>query len=173
MTVQGLDLRHLEIFARVVREGGITPAARSLGLTQPTVSGHIQSLEKDAGVILLHRGGDVLVDRVRPVEERHKGFFPHAQCPQFLKDLAVSVVVLQPSVQFDERFLFFACRNICPAEIQEEHQPQKDSCGRQLRCIWRVPDQAIGNGIGKYIRGPTDGNAKAPIPGPAPVHYSR
>ena len=62
MTVQGLDLRHLEIFARVVREGGITPAARSLGLTQPTVSGHIQSLEKDAGVVLLHRGGG----RARP-----------------------------------------------------------------------------------------------------------
>jgi DNA-binding transcriptional LysR family regulator len=62
MTVQGLDLRHLEIFARVVQEGGITPAARSLGLTQPTVSGHIQTLEKDAGVVLFHRGGG----RARP-----------------------------------------------------------------------------------------------------------
>jgi DNA-binding transcriptional LysR family regulator len=53
----GLDLRHLEIFARVVQEGGITQAAKSLGLTQPTVSGHIRSLETEAGAVLLHRGG--------------------------------------------------------------------------------------------------------------------
>lgn len=57
MIVQGLDLRHLEIFARVVQEGGITQAAKSLGLTQPTVSGHIRSLEGEAGAVLLHRGG--------------------------------------------------------------------------------------------------------------------
>jgi DNA-binding transcriptional LysR family regulator len=62
MVVQGLDLRHLEIFARVVQEGGITPAAKTLGLTQPTVSGHIQTLEREAGVVLLHRGGG----RARP-----------------------------------------------------------------------------------------------------------
>lgn len=57
MIVHGLDLRHLEIFARVVQEGGITQAAKSLGLTQPTVSGHIRSLETEAGAVLLHRGG--------------------------------------------------------------------------------------------------------------------
>ena len=62
MIVHGLDLRHLEIFARVVQEGGITQAARSFGLTQPTVSGHIHSLEKEAGTVLLHRGGG----RARP-----------------------------------------------------------------------------------------------------------
>lgn len=57
MITHGLDLRHLEIFARVVQEGGITQAAKSLGLTQPTVSGHIRSLEGEAGAVLLHRGG--------------------------------------------------------------------------------------------------------------------
>ncbi len=57
MITHGLDLRHLEIFARVVQEGGITQAAKSLGLTQPTVSGHIRSLESEAGAVLLHRGG--------------------------------------------------------------------------------------------------------------------
>ncbi len=57
MIADGLDLRHLEIFARVVQEGGITQAAKSLGLTQPTVSGHIRSLENEAGATLLHRGG--------------------------------------------------------------------------------------------------------------------
>jgi DNA-binding transcriptional LysR family regulator len=45
MIVHGLDLRHLEIFAHVVRAGGMTQAAKALGLTQPTVSGHIRSLE--------------------------------------------------------------------------------------------------------------------------------
>jgi DNA-binding transcriptional LysR family regulator len=62
MIVHGLDLRHLEIFARVVKEGGITQAARSLGLTQPTVSGHMRSLEEETGTVLLHRGGG----RARP-----------------------------------------------------------------------------------------------------------
>lgn len=62
MIAHGLDLRHLEIFARVVQEGGITQAAKSLGLTQPTVSGHIRSLEQAAGAVLLHRGGG----RARP-----------------------------------------------------------------------------------------------------------
>ncbi len=62
MIGSGLDLRHLEIFARVVQEGGITQAAKSLGLTQPTVSGHIRSLETKAGAVLLHRGGG----RARP-----------------------------------------------------------------------------------------------------------
>lgn len=62
MIQNGLDLRHLEIFARVVQEGGITQAAKSLGLTQPTVSGHIRSLESEAGAVLLHRGGG----RARP-----------------------------------------------------------------------------------------------------------
>jgi len=57
MIVHGLDLRHLEIFACVVQEGGITPAAKALGLTQPTVSGHMHSLEEAAGTVLLHRGG--------------------------------------------------------------------------------------------------------------------
>jgi molybdate transport repressor ModE-like protein len=62
MSVVELDLRRLEIFARVVQEGGITQAARSLGLTQPTVSGHIHSLEEETGAVLLHRGGG----RARP-----------------------------------------------------------------------------------------------------------
>ncbi len=62
MIVHGLDLRHLEIFGRVVQEGGITQAARSLGLTQPTVSGHIHSLEEEIGTVLFHRGGG----RARP-----------------------------------------------------------------------------------------------------------
>jgi DNA-binding transcriptional LysR family regulator len=62
MIVHGLDLRHLEIFAEVVKEGGITQAARTFGLTQPTVSGHMRSLEEEAKTILLHRGGG----RARP-----------------------------------------------------------------------------------------------------------
>jgi len=46
----------------VVQKKGITPTAKTLGLTQPTVSGHIQTLEREAGVVLLHRGGG----RARP-----------------------------------------------------------------------------------------------------------
>jgi DNA-binding transcriptional LysR family regulator len=62
MTGRGLDLRLLEIFAKVVEEGGITQAAKALGLTQPTVSSHMRTLEEEAGTVLLHRGGG----RARP-----------------------------------------------------------------------------------------------------------
>ena len=69
-----LNLRYLEIFFQVVRDGSITQAARSLGLTQPTVSGHIQQLEKDTGVDLLDRSHG----RARPTDVG-KVLFSYAQ----------------------------------------------------------------------------------------------
>lgn len=48
-----LDLHSLIVFYHVASEGSITAAAEKLCLTQPTVTYHIRSLEKNVGVKLL------------------------------------------------------------------------------------------------------------------------
>lgn len=50
-------LQQLLTFCRVVEEGGVTRAARSLNLTQPTVSKQIRQLEEACGLPLLVRRG--------------------------------------------------------------------------------------------------------------------
>jgi DNA-binding transcriptional LysR family regulator len=52
-----VDLRQLEIFAKVAELGSFSRAAEALFLTQPTVSEHIRSLEEEFGVRLLDRLG--------------------------------------------------------------------------------------------------------------------
>lgn len=52
-----MDLRQLEIFAKVAELGSFSRAAELLHLTQPTVSEHIRSLEDELGVRLLDRLG--------------------------------------------------------------------------------------------------------------------
>lgn len=52
-----LDLRLLEIFCRVCEEKSFSRAAERLGLSQPTVSSHIKSLERQAGASLIDRSG--------------------------------------------------------------------------------------------------------------------
>jgi len=52
-----VDLRQLEIFAKVAELGSFSRAAEALFLTQPTVSEHIRTLEEEFGVRLLDRLG--------------------------------------------------------------------------------------------------------------------
>ena len=52
-----LDMRRLEVFARVVELGSFTRAGRALLLSQPTVSEHVRSLEEALGERLLDRLG--------------------------------------------------------------------------------------------------------------------
>ena len=52
-----MDLRQLEIFAKVAELGSFSKAAESLHLTQPTVSEHIRTLEDEFGARLLDRLG--------------------------------------------------------------------------------------------------------------------
>jgi len=53
----GVDLRQLEIFAKVAELGSFSRAAEALSLTQPTVSEHIRTLEDELGLRLLDRLG--------------------------------------------------------------------------------------------------------------------
>ena len=52
-----MKLNQLEIFCKIVELGSFSKAAEVLKLSQPTLSGHIQSLEEQSGIILLDRLG--------------------------------------------------------------------------------------------------------------------
>jgi DNA-binding transcriptional LysR family regulator len=52
-----LDLRRLEVFAKVAELGSFSRAAEALFLTQPTISEHVRALEEELGVQLLDRLG--------------------------------------------------------------------------------------------------------------------
>ena len=52
-----MDLRRLEVFAKVAELGSFSRAAEALFLTQPTVSEHIRALEMEVGLSLLDRLG--------------------------------------------------------------------------------------------------------------------
>jgi DNA-binding transcriptional LysR family regulator len=52
-----MEIRQLESFREVVREGSFTGAARKLRMTQPAVSLHVKALEDELGVRLLERDG--------------------------------------------------------------------------------------------------------------------
>jgi DNA-binding transcriptional LysR family regulator len=71
-----LSLTQLEVFVRVVEEGGFSGAAKSLYMSQPAVSNHIRNLEKALGVGLVIRGpqgarataaGSVVADHAREI----------------------------------------------------------------------------------------------------------
>lgn len=51
------ELRYLEVFRAVCREGGFTAAARRLGCSQPAVSYQVRRLEEALGARLLEREG--------------------------------------------------------------------------------------------------------------------
>lgn len=58
--MKDLNYHHLRYFWVVAREGGITPASRVLGVTQPTISTQISALEEYLGTKLFLRNGNRL-----------------------------------------------------------------------------------------------------------------
>jgi len=56
-----MDIKQLEIFTKIVELKSFSRAAEAIYLTQPTVSGHIQSLEEELGQRLLDRLGREVV----------------------------------------------------------------------------------------------------------------
>ncbi|MEM9589324.1 MAG: LysR family transcriptional regulator, partial [Planctomycetota bacterium] len=56
-----LNYHHLLYFWTVAKEGGITPAADKLHLSQPTLSTQIRKLEKSMGVKLFERKGRSMI----------------------------------------------------------------------------------------------------------------
>lgn len=52
-----MDFRQLETFVEVVKFKSFSKAANKLYITQPTVTNHIQNLEKELGTLLINRTG--------------------------------------------------------------------------------------------------------------------
>ncbi len=63
-----MDLRGLQIFLAICEKGGLTAAARLLGLTQAAVSQHLSKLERETGLQLVDRS-------VRPARPTPAGEF--------------------------------------------------------------------------------------------------
>ena len=71
-----MDLRRLEIFAKVAELGSFSRAAEALFLTQPTISEHIRALEDELGVQLLDRlGRGAAPTRAGEIRTHYAGFF--------------------------------------------------------------------------------------------------
>ncbi|MDR1773839.1 MAG: LysR family transcriptional regulator [Clostridioides sp.] len=55
-----MDIKQLEVFVTVVKFKSFSKASKELFLTQPTVSTHIQNLEKELGTVLLNRSNRII-----------------------------------------------------------------------------------------------------------------
>lgn len=69
-----IEMAELEAFERAAREGSFTRAADELGLTQPSISARIASLEKTLGCEMFERGG-----RHLKLTTAGKVFLPYAR----------------------------------------------------------------------------------------------
>ena len=56
-----MNLAYVKSYLAVVKQGGFSEAARTLGLSQPTISFHIQRLEEELGAKVLERHGGRIV----------------------------------------------------------------------------------------------------------------
>ena len=67
-----MNYKQLLAFVTVVDEGGFTPAAKKLFITQPAVSWQIKSMEKQLEVLLIERSErDVLLTRAGEILYRN------------------------------------------------------------------------------------------------------
>lgn len=55
-----MDLKQLDIFVAVAKHQSFSKAAKELFLTQPTVSAHIQNLEKELNTVLVNRNNKII-----------------------------------------------------------------------------------------------------------------
>jgi DNA-binding transcriptional LysR family regulator len=82
-----MHIKNLRIFSQVMQDGSFSQAARSLDITQPTVSQQILRLEADLGVTLFERAGHDLIQT-----EAAREFFEYAKN------------ILEQTDQFNENF---------------------------------------------------------------------
>lgn len=56
-----MDIRYLQTFREIVRQGSFSGAAKKLSYTQSTITFHVESLEKEVGVALFEKVGRRMV----------------------------------------------------------------------------------------------------------------
>ena len=78
-----MDFRQLESFIAIAKNKSFSKAARELYLTQPTLSNHMQNLEKELGTFLLNR-----TNREISLTRAGEIFYDYAQKILSLKDTA-------------------------------------------------------------------------------------
>jgi DNA-binding transcriptional LysR family regulator len=79
-----MDFKQIEAFVHVVRHKSFSKAADAVYLTQPTISSHISSLEKELGIKLIDRSG-------KDIEPTDAGrlFYEHAVNLMNIRDNAI------------------------------------------------------------------------------------
>lgn len=70
-----VSVRRLQVFVAIAESGSFAGAARRLGIAQPSVSAHVQSLEKETGVRLFERTSG----RQAVLTEAGRGMLTHAR----------------------------------------------------------------------------------------------
>lgn len=89
-----LDFKQLEAFAAVISLGSFSKAGERLFLTQPTISTHVRTLEKELGVQLIIR----TTKDVYPSDEGKK-LYVYAQKILRLRDEAIAAMSSNPVVR--------------------------------------------------------------------------
>lgn len=85
-----MDLRRLEVFVKLMATRSFSLTGKELGLTQPTISGHIRSLEEQIGLTLF---------------DRHRRSVRPTSAAYVLKEYAVKILDLHREAGFAlERF---------------------------------------------------------------------
>lgn len=99
-----ITLRRLEVFIAISEGGGFRAAAEKLGMAQPSVSSHVEALEKQAGGALFRRRRGSGVD----LTDLGKTFLTHAR--QLLVEADNMAADLRRSRMQTERRIIFACQ---------------------------------------------------------------
>ncbi len=108
---RGLDARHLRTFIAVAERLHFRQAAERLYVSQPTVSAHVQALEREVGAALFERGRRAV--RLTPAGERLLG---HARRFVALEDEAMADVRAW-RLRFDERLRIAASIFVAAATL--------------------------------------------------------
>lgn len=80
-----MDFRQLETFVEVINSKSFSKAANNLYLTQPTVTSHIQNLEKEVGTPLLNRSNKCIT---------------YTKAGNILYDYAIEIINLKDTAYF-------------------------------------------------------------------------
>ena len=111
-----MDIRHLRTFVAVAERLHFRQAAERLYLSQPTVTAHVQALERELGVRLFERGGRRV--RLTPEGER---LLPFAQRGVALEGAALQEVRAWRG-RYDERLSIvssiFVAASVLPAALR-------------------------------------------------------
>ena len=109
---QDFDWDHLRSFLAVVREGGLSQAARALGLSQPSVGRHVDALEAQLGGVLFTRSRSGMTPTRLALQ-----LMPHAEA------MAASAAALRRAAGSGESQLGGPVRLTAPAVMAEAVLP--------------------------------------------------